>query len=214
MIRLSPGLFNRQLGVMGQSMVWRKAMLCPCRDKHSGGAREDCPVCSGRGVSWGRGVPSKAGVVGAKAAKKQAEFGQWEDGDVALSVGSDTPMWLAGEKDRFRFLDGEMPFSVVLRHNGAARIDFVPVRFERCFWLRGDEDAYREASLPRWDAATGSLSWPAGSVPPDAGDHFTLTGWKRPEYFLFGTVPVSRQHFNGLPLPRLFHCKKIDLIDR
>ena len=212
MLRLSPAIFNRQLQFMGQSVLWRRAALCPCRDVYSGGSRQDCPVCTGRGWSWGRGIPSKTGVVGAKAGRKQADFGQWEDGDVALSVPGDTPMWHAGEKDRVQFMDGEMPFQVALRHDGGARIDFVPLRFERCFWLRGNEAAFRDADLPKWDAGTGALSWPAGRTPPDAGEQFTLTGVKRPDFMLVSHLPISRAHFNGLPLPRLFQCRRTDLI--
>ena len=214
MFRLSPGLFNRQLAVMGQQMLWRRAALCPCRDPDSGGARQDCPLCTGRGWSWGHGVPSRAGVVGAMAQRRQADFGQWEDGDVALSVPGDTPMWNAGEKDRFAFLQGEMPFQAALLHDGLARLDFTPVRIDRCFWLRDGENAYRDASLPSRDPVTGRLSWPTGTTQPDAGVRFTVSGTKRPEFFLFAHIPVSRAHFDGLPLPKLFHCKRLDLLLR
>lgn len=213
MMRLSPGLFNRQLAVMGQAVLWRRASLCPCagRDHYSGGPSQDCPVCTGRGWAWGAGVPSRAGVVGAGAKRKQADFGQWEDGEVSLSVPSDTPLWNAGERDRVEFADGDMGFQLALRNSGAPRIDFTPVRFERCFWLRAGDTAFREADPPKWDKATGFLSWPANSIRPDAGEHFTLVGRKRPDFQVVASLPIARAHFNGLPLPRLLKCVRTDL---
>ena len=216
MIRLSPPLFNRQIQSAGQSVLWRRASLCPCagRDHYSGGASQDCPVCTGRGWSWAKGVPSKASIVGARRERKQSDFGQWEAGDVAVSVGSDTPLWNAGEKDRITFLDSSLLFQAALVNDGNARLDFEVVRFERCFWLREGDEAFREATLPKRDPLTGRLAWASGAVAPDAGARFTVTGLKRPDFFLLEHLPVARGHFSGSPLPRLFKCRAFDLLGR
>lgn len=215
-MRLSPGRFNNQLREMGQRLLWRRASLCPCRDPHSGGAKPDCPVCDGlhNGTFWGPAVPAWAGVVGAKARREFADFGRWEDGDVLLSIPADSPLWGAGENDRVLFADGHEPFQATLKRTAATLAPMGAHKVERCFWLGPNGAALLECAVPRVDPATRALSWPAGAPQPDPGSQFTLVGAKRPEFFFYRELPVSRAHFRGLPLPKRAVLKRFDLFGK
>ena len=210
-MRLSPQRFNQQLADQGQRMLWQRARVCPCRESHSGGAKEDCPICDGRGTFWDKGIPTRAGVVGAKILREFAAFGAWEDGDVMVSIPSNTPMWNAGENDRVVFADGHQPFQVVMRHNSTAKLRFPLLRIERCFWLGPNGSTVLECTAPRVDPDTGALSWLDLTQAPDPGAQFTIAGQRRPEYFLWRYIPVSRAHYNGLDFPKRATLKPFDL---
>lgn len=211
-MRFSPVLFNRQLADMGQRFAWRRSALCPCREPTTGGADPSCAVCHGKGVSWGRVTVAHAGVVGAKAARAFAAWAKWEDGDVLLSVPAASPMWHAGESDRMAMLDGHMPFSIILDRDEFARIDFPVVAVERCYWKK--DDALVDAALPQIDPATKRLTWADMDLAPPFGAQFTVSGTKRPEYFLYKDIPVSRSHFQGQALPKRLLLKRFDLFGR
>jgi hypothetical protein len=213
-MRLSPAHFNSQLQEMGQKMLWRRAQLCPCRDPHSGGANPECPICAGRGVAWGQNIPAHAGVVGAKAMRAFGDFARWEDGDVVISIPSNSPLWGAGENDRVIFTDGHEPFQIQMTRNQGVSVPFAAERIDRCFWLGPNGSAVIECSLPRVDPSTRALNWADQSTAPDPGAQFTLSGRKRPEYFLYKDIPVSRGHFMGLALPKRAVLKKFDLFGR
>lgn len=211
---LSPPRFNRQLAEMGQAMLWQRAHLCPCREAHSGSARPDCPVCAGRGTFWTEPVPSRAGVVGARARRQFDAFGQWQDGDVLISIPADTPLWGAGENDRVVFADGHQTFQAHMTNDGSARLREPVIRLDRCYWLGPNGLGVVECSLPRLDRTTGALDWADLTTAPDPGGQFVVIGAKRPEFFFWREVPISRSHFNGLPLPKRAVLKKFDLFGR
>jgi hypothetical protein len=54
------------------------------------------------------------------------------------------------------------------------------------------------------------MSWPLPDA-PDPGARFTLIGKKRPDYYLFNFLPVTRAHCAGQPLPKKFHLRRWDL---
>lgn len=209
-MRLSPLKLDAHLNRKAQPMIWRRASLCPCRTKHTAGADSDCPTCNGLGTFWDRGRATAAAVVGAKAARGYADFARWEDGDVMLSVPGDSALWAAGEHDRVTFTKGEIPFQIMARRDGFSRLNFAVAKLERCFWLSPGTRQVVEASLPKPDA-TGLLTWPDPDRAPDPGEQFTLMGTKRPEYFLFKDLPVSRAHFDGLRLPKRMLLRRFDL---
>lgn len=200
-MRLSPSVFNNQLAEMGQKMRWRRAALCPCRDAYSGGANPDCPVCTGIGTFWGAAIPAWAGVVGAKARRAFSDFGRWEDGDVLISVPSNSPLWSMAENDRVALSDSSEPFETRLIRSPNLTLHFDVETIDRCFWLGPQGTAVIECDLP-YVAKTGVLTWHIGANAPDQGAQFTLRGRKRPDYFLWKEIPVARGHFMGLPLPR------------
>lgn len=213
-MRLQPAAFNRHLESVGQRFQWRRSALCPCRAGHSGGARTDCPVCEGVGWSWGRESPAFAGVIGAKAARAYADFGRWQDGDVMLSVPASSPLWMAGENDRVRMEQGHMPFQRRLVRDGSDRLNVRVVALERCTWLSPDGETLLDADLPRVDPLTGVVSWGDGANAPDPGAQYTLRGTRRPEYFLFKDLPVTRAHSQGQALPKRMLLRVFDLFGR
>lgn len=210
-MQLSVNRFNAQLGEMGQRMLWRRSNLCTCRDPHSGSANPECPVCDGKGVFWDAGVGAWAGVVGAKAMRAYADFGKWEDGDVLISIPSDSPLWMAGESDRVTFINGHEPFQVNLKRGATTLAPFTVDRVQRCFWLGPNGSALIDCELPRVDPVTRELSWADQSRAPDPGAQFTLRGLRKPEYFLWKEIPITRAHFNGMALPKRVMLKKFSL---
>jgi hypothetical protein len=209
-MQFSPARFNRHLSGIGQKFGWRRAAACPCKATNSmGSAQPDCPVCFGKGTSWGRVTVGQAGVVGAKAARQFADWARWEQGDVMLSVPSNSPLWAAGEHDRMMMLDSEEPFSLTLVRDELARVDFTVLRMDRCYWLADGELV--DGTLPRIDPVTRHLTWPDPDGEPPYREGFVISGTKRPEYFVFRELPISRGHGNGLALPKKLLLSKFDL---
>ncbi len=201
---------------MGQSMTWAQAAFCPCRSVDTGSARAGCPICGSRGVLWAAPVPSVAGLSGMKAQRQWERFGEFEGGDVVISVGSNTPLYAAGENDRIVFLQSSEAFDLVLDAAGTDKLQFTVIACDRCFWLtpnNGQPVAVVEGTPPVQDA-TGVLTWPGGIGQPPAGVQYSVRGRKLPEYFLFKDFMQDRSHFSGLALPRRCVLRKFDLFGR
>lgn len=170
--------------------------------------------------------------------REWASFGQFESGDVVVSVGSDQPLYAAGEMDRVLFTQSSesfdyvhcrgsvtefrlmAPFPVLAPNGGEITVRvaappsaaFSAITFDRCFWLNQAKDTIIEGGLPV-QAADGTLSWLDGGEPP-GGVAYTLRGRKVPEYFVFGPFPRDRAHFVGQALPRRVTLRKWDLFGR
>lgn len=213
--RFSPALFNallRPAGV-GQSVLWRRASLCPCRSEDSGAAEQGCPRCRGRGVTWAPGAASHAGAVGQKITRQFLEALQIEQGDQVLSIPGDSPARDAGEHDLFVMLDGSQPYAAVALRDGSERVDPAVFRIDRCHWLNGGKEEV-EAGIPRVHPETGALTWPDPASAPPPGEQFAVRGRKRPVYFVFRELPMDRAHGGGLALPRRVHTRRFDLFGR
>lgn len=214
-MKLSASRFNAHLAHMGQDAAWRRAFRCPCRDHHSGAAKTDCAQCRGLGTLWNAAVTGTVGVSGLKMQRAWAQFGMWEQGDVVLTIPSDSPVYAIGEFDRVTMVDSSEPFSVTLTRGDNDRLMGAVVGIDRCFWLDGDE-AVVEGGIPTV-ASDGSLSWPVEDPPlvePTAGEQYNLTGRRRPEYFCYGDFPQDRAHHSGEPLPRRVVLRQFDLFGR
>lgn len=170
--------------------------------------------------------------------REWAAYGQFESGDVVVSVGSDQPLYAAAEMDRVLFTQSSESFDYVQCRGGPREFylmapstilpppgmpvstqakapvsaSFPIISFDRCFWLNAAKDTVIEGGLPV-QAADGTLSWPAGGEPPD-GVAYTLQGRRVPEYFVFGPFPRDRAHFGGQALPRRVTLRKWDLFGR
>lgn len=197
----------------------------------SGSPSPTCKVCRVRGYFWEAGVPSRAGLAGMNVQREWAAFAQWESGDVVVSVGSDQPLYAAGEMDRIVFTQSSESFDYVQWRGEptefrllapspvlatpdatAPKPDFTIITFDRCFWVNDAKDTVIEGGLPV-QAADGTLSWPDGGEPPE-GVAYTLRGRKLPEYFVFGAFPRDRAHFGGQALPRRITLRKWDLFSK
>ncbi len=209
---LSPEWFNDQLDQMGQNVLWRRAAACPCRDVHSGAARQGCPTCKGKGQFWPDApVRCRTGLAGMKVARAYQQFGTWETGDCIFTIPSDSALYACGEFDRVLMLDSSEPFSEVLTRGQLDRVFGQVLAIDTVFYF-GDPDAPPlRAGRPRWDA-DGNLTWAAGA-PPD-GVQYTVRGRKRQEYYVFTELPQDRAHFGGLDLPRRVQMRRLDLFLR
>lgn len=211
-MQLSVARFNTQLNEMGQAMTWARASFCPCRNVLSGSPRPGCPVCT-RGVIWAPARPARAGLSGMKVQRAWASFGAYEAGDVVVSVGSDTPLYAAGENDRIVMMDSTEAYDVVLVHDGRDRLPYALLQVDRVFWLTPDGSAIIEGGKPG-QGERGLLVWPAGQLEPPAGTQYTIQGRRRPEMFMFSEMAQDRAHFGGLKLPRRLVLRKFDLFIR
>ena len=212
---LTPDRFNGVLSAdqgAGQNVLWSQSAVCPCRDPFSGAAKAGCPVCGAKGVTWASPVAAWAGMAGMKIAREWAAFGMWESGDIVISIPSDSPLYAAGETDRVLLVNSSEPFSVVLAPGQTGPLVFSAYEVNRAFWLDASQAVVDAPSLPLI-AADGSLSWAPGSAPP-ATAQVSLSGRKRPEYYLFRELPQDRAHFGGTALPRRVALRRFDLFKR
>lgn len=209
-MKLSPLNFNRFLGAMGQGVLWMRAIDCPCRSPHSGGANPSCPACHGTGQVWDAPVPGGVALTGQKIQRAWANFGLWEKGDVIVSLPSDSPLYAMGEYDRVRFTDSSEPFSRVLVR-GRETLNMVAVAsLERAVVLHAG--VLEDIPVPVLTEA-GALDWPDLDGPAP-GTTYTLAGRAFPEYFCYGDFPQDRAHHHGEPLPRKVVLRKFDLFGR
>lgn len=226
----------------GQRVVWRQAAVCPCRDPTSGAATAGCATCAGKGVTWAPGTPAWAALASMKVTREWAAFGLWESGDVVVSIPSNSPLYAAGEHDRVLMVDSSEPFSVVVPPGGVmpllvdntqgavlstdgsgplqvelvagttAPLAIAAYQIDRAFWLDARLNVVEAPAVPRI-APDGSLVWPPSGAPP-AGVQISVTGRKRPEYYLFQALPQDRAHFGGAALPRRVALRRFDLFGR
>lgn len=206
-MRFSSGKFNAFLNKLGQSTSWRKAYDCPCADPNSGAAKYGCLQCNQTGIIWDPVVTAKTALAGQKVQRAWAMFGLWEQGDVVLSIPSDSALYAMGEFDRVEFDDSSVPYSIKLTRGADDVMPFTVSSVDRVFWLDVNENIV-EGGIPTV-AADGTLSWTSGE--PPAGTQYSITGRRRPEYFCWGEFPQDRAHHGGEPLPRRVVLRSFDL---
>lgn len=210
---LNPNNFNRFLGKMGQSALWRPATACPCRNPHSGGADPACPACRGVGQVWCDPQCCTVALTGQKIQRAWAQFGMWEQGDLTVSLPSDSLAYGMGEFDRVTFTNSSEPFSIPLVRGREGPLMFQVVTVNRAVMRQVAAANTPLVAIAAPAVATdGSLTWPEGS--PPIGTQYTLTGRKRPEYFCYGNFPQDRAHHHGLALPRVVVLRRFDLFGR
>ncbi|CAB4137266.1 hypothetical protein UFOVP326_16 [uncultured Caudovirales phage] len=229
-MKLSPRLLNAHLRHMGQDVSWQRAAACPCRDPHTGAARQGCPHCDGKGWFWGPGRRTRVALTGMRVAKEWERFGLYESGDVVVSIGSDSAAYAAGEKDRMLFLQSSEPVQHQGVHTGTEKLPFLPLDIERVFAvtdpaesgvlgmgalgglvLGGELGAEILECAIRSVAPDGTITW---TTPPPVGSLYTLIARRPVEYFLFKDLPQDRAHHGGLALPRRVALRRFDLFDR
>jgi len=207
-MRLNAAAFNSFLGAMGQRFAWRKASVCPCLNPHSGQTNPTCAYCSGKGYRWADAIVGLSGVVGRNQAKKAADFGLWDDGNMMLSIPSDSALYAMGLFDRIAALDRTESFSLNLLSGVNTPLRFAIVSVASVTWLDSNQ-ALVMGDLPLIDA-NGGLVW-IGNVPPP-GVTFALTGRRAPEYYCYQDLPLDRPHHAGEPLPRRVVMRRFDLL--
>lgn len=212
-MKLNAAAFNRHLAFMGQRVRWRRAYSCPCTNEFSGAALPDCPQCSGKGHIWSSpGVESVVGVTAQQINPQWQDFGNFEQGDMQMTVPSDSPLYEMGRFDRVVLLNSTDRFSrIYIRGETRERLDVPVLSIDRVFWLNDDKSEIIEGGIPSFDAA-GALTWASGE-PPD-GVQYSLAGTRYAEYFVWQTLPSDRKEHSGALLPLKVPLRKFDLFGR
>ena len=209
-MQLTPVDFNNFLVGIGQTFSWRKAYICPCVNSATNSPKLDCPHCAGKGFLWAAAVTGWAGVPSQKVQREFAKFGQWESGDMMLTIPSDSPLYGMGERDRVVQLNGDDPFSINLRRGVNDRLQWQVKTIERVFWLVGTSIV--EGSVPT-QQSDGTLVFGSTGAPP-AGMTYSVTGKKYSEFFVFSDFPTDRGHHFGKALPIKVQLRRFDLFGR
>ena len=211
-MRFSDKQFNRFLANIGQQVTWRRAYRCPCTDDFSGAAQVNCPSCSGKGIIWtATATPGTVGVVAQKVAAKWAISGNWEDGDVGITIGADSPLYVIGRNDRVVLLNAVERFNRIFTHGTAPELLSVPlISIDRVFWLNSNKTAQIEGGIPT--VTNGVMSWASGE--PPAGTQYSVTGTAYVEYFVWSDLPSNRNEHSGMQLPKKLQLRKLDLFGR
>lgn len=208
-MQLNPDAFNRHINNLGQLFAWQKSYVCPCVSPATNAPSPSCTHCHGKGFLWAAAVNGIAGVPSQKVQRDFAKFGQWENGDMLLTIGSDSPLYDMGERDRVLMLNGDDPFSINLRKGFNDKPPWTIKQIDRVFWLNGANIV--EGSIPT-QQADGSLLFGAGA--PPTGAYYSVTGTKLSEYFVFQDFPSDRPEHMGAKLPKKAQLRRFDLFGR
>jgi hypothetical protein len=213
-MQLNPAAFNRFLRNIGQQATWRRAYSCACLNPASNAPDARCLHCRGKGTIWpGEPVPTVVGMSSQKTQAKWAAMGRYSDGDVVLTVPGDSPMWDIGQFDRVVMLNATERFSQgLVRGSPAERLNGRILEIERVFWISKQSGNIIDAVLPTI-SGTGAITFPDGMVPP-AGQSYSITGERRPEYYCYENMPSNRNEHSGARLPKNVVLRKFDLWGR
>lgn len=212
-MQFNPGAFDAFLSDIGQNVQWRKSFACTCTSNTSGSADPKHAFCSGKGRIWEPPIDTITGVASQKVQAEWAKFGEWESGDLVLSVPQNSPLWDAGQFDRITMQNATHRFSESMTHGAPTeRMLQPPASIERVFWLDTTGTQLIEGGLPSVDSA-GYLTWPNGGSPPQ-GTKYSISGTRYNEYFVFGQFPGDRNQHQGMRLPKRVVARKWDLFAR
>lgn len=209
-MHLDPAAFNAMLNDLGQTVDWRRAFACPCRNPHSGGASPSCPHCHGLGTYWGDPVACRVALSGQQAQREWAQFGQWESGDLVVTLPADSAAYALGPLDRLTLRDSSIAFTVIVRPGEPLRGSVLTI--SSVTWLVAD--ALISAPALPLVGVDGHLIWPADADAPADTTMLAVSGRKHPEYYVFPTHPQDRAHQGGAPLPRRVVLRLFDLFGR
>lgn len=209
-MQLDPASFNAFLNEIGQDLSWRKSFVCPCVTPSNNAPSLNCPHCAGKGFMWNAAIKGVAGVPSQSVQREFAKLGQWETGDMLLSVPSDSPLYDMGERDRVQMLNGDDPFSINLRHGFNDKLPWPMKQIQRVFWIVGA--AIVEGSIPT-QQTDGTLLFGVTGAPP-SGATYSVSGKKYSEFFVFRDFATDRGHFHGKKLPLKVQLRRFDLFGR
>lgn len=211
-MKLNPGAFNRWIANVGQRVLWRRSYSCPCTDEFSGAAKTDCPQCRGKGHIWdAHGVEGVCGVAQQQVQPQWQDFGNFEQGDMVMTVPSDSALYDMGRFDRVILLNSTDRFSRIYTRGTGEKLDVPAMSIDRVFWLSQDRTQQIEGGIPVFDA-DGNLTWSSGE--PPVGVQYSLTGVRYTEYFVWQQLPSDRNEHQGAQLPKRVQLRKFDLFGR
>lgn len=208
-MQLDPNAFNRFLNSIGQLFAWRKSFACPCISPATNSPQPACPHCHGKGFLWRDPINGIAGVPSQKVQREFAKLGQWENGDMLLTIPSDSPLYDMGERDRVLMLNGDDPFSINLRKGYNDKLPWQVKHIDRVFWIVGVNLV--EGGIPA-QQPDGSLVFASGA--PPAGSAYSVSGTKYSEFFVYQDFPSDRPEHFGKKLPKKAQLRRFDLFGR
>ena len=210
---LSPQRFNRWLLKIGQQLIWRRSYACACVNPTSGAADPKHQLCNGKGRLWAAGVETVAGVVHQASDASMIQSGQFDAGDMLMSVPENSPMWDMGRFDRVLMKNSTDVFSLPLKRGAPnERVTFTVKSLIRAFKLDPVTRLDVDLPLPVIDV-NGFVTWPNNDGPQD-GETYSLTGERYDEYYVFRNYPSDRGEHSGARLPKRVQLRLFDLFNR
>jgi hypothetical protein len=157
-------------------------------------------------------VRVKAGVASQKTQQEWAKFGQWESGDLVLSIPDDSPLYDVAPFDRVLAETSSDSFSVPLVKGAVnERIQGTVESITRVYWFN-QAGAIVEGKIPVINDV-GLPTWPDGGGPP-AGTTYSVSGTRYQEFYCFGAFPNNRMKHAGMRLPLRMVMRCFDLFGR
>lgn len=208
-MQLNPADFNAFIANIGQQFLWQKSYACPCINPATQSPQPQCPQCHGKGHIWAEPIAGIAGVPSQSVQRKFSQIGQWEAGDMILTIPSDSPLYDIGMYDRVLQVNGNDPFSTTLRKGFNDKLPWKAKTIQRAFWLGAG--VVVDATPPIQDA-NGVLVF--GTDAPLNGTTYSVTGTKFSEYFVYQSFPGDRGHHFGAALPLRVQLRRFDLMGR
>jgi hypothetical protein len=192
--RFHASVMNDLLHRHGATVEWEQGIICNCWGTVDNGVltyqtREPDPYC---GTCQGEGFSYLPPIVFDGVVLQQFDFnlmfnimGQYEDGDVQLTVASDTPIWSRGTQgDRITLMDRVITQSEKIQH-GNDILRYVPASVETVQW---GNTIYRPGI--DYQVVNDEIIWIGNEPPADAwyGVRFQIY----PTYQLWLRLPEPR----------------------
>lgn len=159
---------------------------------------------------WDAPIECVSGVSQQNVNPKFADFGTFEQGDLTMTIPSDSPIYDAGRFDRVTLLNSTDVFSrTMVRGDNDNLSDLTVQSVSRVFWIAAG--VIVDGGIPSV-SDTGVLTWASGS--PASGAQYSITGTKFADYFIYDMLPSDRNEHSGAALPKRATLKRFDLFGK
>ena len=206
-----PDRLNAMLQLIGQAVTWERASRCPCRSTRTGGPEVSCPVCRGVGWIWDTPVPCMLGVSGSTPSRKFAAFTEWEDGDVLVTIPSDSPAYDMGERDRITLTDASHRMSEVLTRGVNDQLRYRKPLVIHSVWAIVSNERKDYHDLIDYKVDGHTVTWLTAG--PAQNQQYAVLYNAQPEYFVYREL-VGDRPMGGRSMPRKVHVKLMELFNR
>lgn len=211
-MQLNPAAFDAHLGNFAEPFTFRKYYACPCVNQATGSADPKCGACFGKGMLWMDPIDAHAAVASSSVQLAWSKMGNYEKGDLVLSIPESSELYRIAQFDRVTALTSTDQRSVVLKRGAPSeRLHGTVTSVTRVFWLDANSKPV-DGSLPLV-AEDNTLSWPNGGAPP-SGKQYSINYVRCVDYYAFGEFSSDRNKHGGLRLPRRMVLRRFDLLGR
>jgi hypothetical protein len=212
-MQLNAEAFARHLDGFAEQFKYRKAYACPCLNPTSSAPQANCPACLGKGWLWSLPIDADCAVASSKVQLEWSKMGNWESGDLVLSIPYTSVLYGIAQFDRVVQLTSTDERALVLvRGSERERLQGAVKQVLRTFWFADDGQTPVEGGIPTV-GGDGRLAWPATGAPP-AGKKYSITYCRYTEYYCFGEFSNDRKKHGGALLPRRVVLRRFDLLGR